>query len=422
MSDKYIGTISKYKLTCVIIVIAIIAITMITLLPGTSIADEVEPASINDVVAAFQDKFNDSSSNSITTFLFERAKVLFWLLAFIQVAWNLYHFALEGRLEIQTIIFALARQIFLLGVMYYFLNNAQNIFNAIISSFLQAGKQVADISSEASDVAGVLDLGFKVVGELWNSIENIPSGLLGIDKFPIYFIAGICAIIVLVSFAFASLTFIIAQCKLYMSAMVAIYFVGFASCDFTRNIAITAFKAVFCSAIEVFVMFILFGIASNFFPTLLSDVTLDGEPSNFYPVLCQVIVATFVFCGGLKILPQFASGIIAGSPLGGGSAMGSGQALAGAVAGGVATGLATAAGMAFGGVGGVVAAKASGAGTLGTIGRAIGGMAKGGYGGQQGQMGNIMRSGAQNAILRGLQRNQNSASKPNQNPNNVSPN
>ena len=80
-------------------------------------------------------------------------------------------------------------------------------------------------------------------------------------------------------------------------------------------------------------MYLLFGIAHDIFPTFFADVQ-SMTVSDIIPLCCQLVVATFVFAGALKTLPQFASGIVAGSPLGGGIQAGSGAALAGAVAGG----------------------------------------------------------------------------------------
>ena len=264
----------------------------------------------------------------------------------------------------------------------------------------------------------LITLGTQTTTTLFHSIGEVQGSMIA--KLPAYIFSGICCIIIMLSFAMSVLTLIIGLCKLYLSALIAIYFVGFASLDYTRNIAITAYKSVYCSGVEVFVMYLLFGIAHDIFPTFFADVQ-SMTVSDIIPLCCQLVVATVVFAGALKTLPQFASGIVAGSPLGGGIQAGSGAALAGAVAGGVATGIATVAGAGLGAVGGVKLAGAMGGGGWSKLGHGLAGVVKGGFGGEHGAVGNMMRQAGFNAVRRGLEKQHNNITPPGGNPNNVNP-
>lgn len=383
--------------------------------------------SMDKVVEKFKAVFNDEKSNKITMYLFERAKFIFYMLALIQLSWSLMHLAMEGRLEMQSVVLAATKQLLIIGIMYWLLTNAQDFFNGLIDGFNNAGKTVTQTTTD-NTASQIVKLGVDTVGGLFTSLSQAEGN---IGKVPQYIIVGICSVIILLSFAFAALTFIIAQCKVYMSAMVAIFFMGFGANDYTRNIAITAFKGVLCAVIELFTLHILFAMGKEVFTSFFDDVS-KIKAKDIITIASQLVIATFVYTSALKTLPQFASGILAGSPMGGGSAMGSGGALAGAVAGGVATGLTTAIGGGLAGKGALAAAKAAGTTSKSALfGKAMLGAARGGFAAKQrGLLGNITTDLAKDDIQMSLgigsqnQNNgqqQNSASAPSQNSNNVSP-
>lgn len=369
---------------------------------------------VDGVITKFQDVLRDGAN--IRDYLFNAAKKLFWILGLIQLSWNMYQLVLEGRFELQSVILCALKNIFLLVIMWFFLSNAESHFRLIINGFMNAGKSL----SGGGTMSELISLGAQTTTTLFQSIDKVQGSIFA--KIPAYIFGGICSIIIMLSFAMSILTLVIGLCKLYMSALIAIYFVGFASLDYTRNIAITAYKSVYCAGVEVFVMYLLFGIAHQIFPKFFTDVQ-TMTVSDIIPLCGQLVIATFVFAGALKMLPQFASGIVAGSPLGGGIQAGSGAALAGAVAGGVATGIAAVAGAGLGAAGGVKMAGAMGGGGWSKLGHGLAGAAKGGFGGKQGAVGNIMRQGGFRAVRRGIEQMQqhNSITPPGSNPNNVNP-
>ena len=388
--------------------VAAMAVSLLIVLPDMLYAAQ----QVDTVITKFQDVLRDGTN--VRNYLANAARQLFWILALIQIAWNLYQLILEGRFELQSFVLCVLKNIFLLVIMWFFLSNAESHFRLIINSFLNAGKAL----SGGGTMSELITLGTQTTTTLFHSIGEVQGSMIA--TLPAYIFSGICCIIIMLSFAMSVLTLIIGLCKLYLSALIAIYFVGFASLDYTRNIAITAYKSVYCSGVEVFVMYLLFGIAHDIFPTFFSDVQ-SMTVSDIIPLCCQLVVATFVFAGALKTLPQFASGIVAGSPLGGGIQAGSGAALAGAVAGGVATGIATVAGAGLGAVGGVKLAGAMGGGGWSKLGHGLAGVVKGGFGGEHGAVGNMMRQAGFNAVRRGLEKQHNNITPPGGNPNNVNP-
>lgn len=409
----YISQKSKSHLSMLIFIVIVLAaaVAINLYMPKSLWADPNKPQ-VDGVIEKFQDVLRDGAN--IRTYLFNAAQKLFWILGFIQLSWNMYQLVLEGRFELQSFVLCVLRNVFLLVIMWFFLSNAESHFRLITDSFMNAGKSLSGSMSE------LINLGTQTTSTLFQSIGKVQGSIFA--KLPAYIFSGICCIIIMLSFAMSILTLIIGLCKLYLSALIAIYFVGFASLDYTRNIAITAYKSVYCSGVEVFVMYLLFGIAHEIFPTFFSDVQTIAV-SDIIPLCCQLVVATFVFAGALKTLPQFASGIVAGSPLGGGVQAGSGAALAGAVAGGVATGIATVAGAGLGAIGGVKMAGAKGGGGWSKLGHGLAGAIKGGFGGKHGAVGNIMRQGGFHAVRRGIENQQqyNNITPPGGNPNNVNP-
>ena len=369
---------------------------------------------VDTVIDKFQEVLRDGAN--VRNYLTNAARQLFWILALIQIAWNLYQLILEGRFELQSFVLCVLKNVFLLVIMWFFLSRAETHFRLIINSFLNAGKTL----SGGGTMSELITIGTQITTALFKSVGEVQGSIIA--KLPVYIISGICCIIIMLSFAMSVLTLIIGLCKLYLSALVAIYFVGFASLDYTRNIAITAYKSVYCAGVEVFVMYLLFGIAHEIFPTFFSDVQ-SMTVTDIIPLSFQLVVATFVFAGALKTLPQFTAGIVAGSPLGGGIQAGSGAALAGAVAGGVATGIATVAGAGLGAVGGVKLAGTMGGGGWSKLGHGLAGAMKGGFGGEHGAIGNLMRQAGYSAVRRGIEKQHNNITPPdgNGNPNNVNP-
>lgn len=386
-----------------------VTLWLILLFPTSVFAD----TQLDDVITKFQEVLRDGGD--IKDFLLEAAQNLFWLLALIQFAWNLYQLILEGRFELQAAILCVLKNLFLLVIMWYFLTNAELHFRLIIEGFMNAGKTL----SGSGTMSDLIDFSTEITTGLFFSVKEAQGSIWA--KIPEYLFAGICAIIILLCLSASILTLIIGLCKLYLSSLIALYFVGFASLDYTRGIAITAYKSIYCAGVEVFVMYLLFGIANQIFPTFFSDVQ-SMTVADIIPLCCQLVFATFVFAGVLKTLPQFASGIVAGSPLGGGIQAGSGAALAGAVAGGVATGIATVAGAGLGAAGGLKLAGAMGGGGWSKLGHGLAGAIKGGFGGEHGAVGNMMRQAGFNAVRRGLEKQHNNITPPGgSNPNNVNP-
>lgn len=375
-------------------------------------ADLSSAAQVDEVIEKFQDVFK--TNTNITDFLYSAGRTLFWVLASIQIGWNLCQLALEGRADIQSVVLTVTKNIVILGIMWFFFSRASQHFELIIQGFQNAGKTL----SGSGTMSELINLGMRTVTGLFDSLRAVPGSTFA--KIPEYIIAGLCSVVILLCFSLAVLTLIIGLCKLYLSAMVALYFVGFASCDYTRGIAITAYKSVFCSSVEVFVMYLLFGIGNQIFPSFFDDVQTMTQ-SDIIPLCFQLVVATFVFSGALKTLPQFASGIVAGSPLGGGMQAGSGAALAGAIAGAVTTGVATAVGAGIGTAGGVKLAAATGGGKWSKLGHGLAGAVKGGYGGEHGAVGNLMRQAGFSAVRRGVEKQYNNITPPDGNPNNVPP-
>lgn len=397
-----------------LITIMVIAAVAITLYAHEPLWADPSKSQVDGVIEKFQNVFRDNSA--IREYLFNAGTTLFWILGFIQFAWNLYQLVLEGKFDIQNLILTMTRTMFILAIMWYFYDNAVSHFTTITSGFRRAGESL----SGAGTTAKLLSLGTKIPKGLFDAALAKFTWFSGI---PLVLVAGICSIIILLAFAGSILTLIIGLCKMYMSITVAIYFVGFASCDYTRGIAITAYKSVFCASVEVFVMYLLFGIGNEIFPSFFSDVQ-SMDSSDIIPLCFQMIIATFVFTGAMRTLPQFASGIVAGSPLGGGVQAGSGAALAGALAGAVTTGIATVTGAGLGAFGGVKMAGAMGGGKWSKIGHGLAGAAKGAFGGEHGAVGNLMRQSGYGAVRRGIEKRQpqyNNITPPGGNPNNVNP-
>ena len=407
---------SQSKQIALLVICAFIAVAAS---PSQALAE----APIDRVVEAFQSVLRDN--RGVGTYLHTAGIHLFWILAVAQIAWNFCQLAMEGRVDAQSAVMCMTRNIIVLGFLWVFMSRGLVYFEMIINSFLETGKSL----SGAATTAEMISLGQRVSWGLVHTAWEKSSGLSAIAAL---LVAVPCSLIILLAFAMTVLSLIIGICKAYLSATVAIYFVGFAGCQYTRDIAITAYKAVYCAGVELFVMLLLFGAGQQVFTAFFNDVSAT-DASSVFQLAYQLIIATFVFAGAMRTLPQFASGIITGAAMGGGGASGSGSALASAVAGGVATGIAAAAGAGIGAAGGVKMAAAAGGGGWSKLGHGLAGALKGGYGGEKGELFSFMRRRAYKSYERTFgpdydsagqaqqARAYNSITPPDSNPNNVPP-
>ena len=117
--------------------VAAMAVSLLIVLPDMLYAAQ----QVDTVITKFQDVLRDGTN--VRNYLANAARQLFWILALIQIAWNLYQLILEGRFELQSFVLCVLKNIFLLVIMWFFLSNAESHFRLIINSFLNAGKALS---------------------------------------------------------------------------------------------------------------------------------------------------------------------------------------------------------------------------------------------------------------------------------------
>lgn len=397
-----------------VIKITIFALAALLVLCSTALA-----ANSTDKIPvdALVDKFKDilDAGGPVHVYLDRGARYLFWLLATIQLVWNGIQLIFEGRYDAHSFVMMLVRSTFVLAFFYWLLTAASGNFAAIIDGFVNAGKQV----SGSSSLREMINIGINVSWGLLYGVWQYNSGATAVA---LLIMVTPLVVLIFLAYCITVLTYVMGLCKAYLSASIAIYLVGFGGCQFTRDIAITAYKSVLCAALEIFVILVLFGIGKEVFANIASNVQNVTGISETLKFAFQLVMATFVFTGAVKTLPNFISGIVNGSALGGGVTPGAGAAMVGSVAGAIGTGIGVAAGAALGGVGGLKLASSLGSGGWVKAGHIAAGAAKGAFGGEHGVVGNMMRQAGFNAVRRGLDKQHNNLTPPGGNPNNVSPN
>jgi len=336
---------------------------------------------------AVADKFREVlTDGNLTNFMLSQGKALFYWLGLIQLTWNMIKMLLEGNGDIHGATIAVARTILSIGIMLLLLDNSVVYFGMIIDSFKQMGEAVGG----PLQVSNLVDMSAQLVNDIYQYLWDSTSGLTYIGCL---LMAIIPVTLIFICFSTIILTALLAQCKTYISASVAVYLTGFGGCEYTKNIAITAYKGVLSASVELFTIYVLLGIGNELFRNFLTEAN-QGSGLDVMLNVFHILIAAIVYAGCVKTLPQFISTIINGFSSGGASTAGMASTAA-SVGGAVASAGLTAAG---GVAGAYVGGKAATGGGWNKLGMGLLGAAKGAYGSNTGAVGRMSRQGGESHL------------------------
>jgi P-type conjugative transfer protein TrbL len=315
-----------------------------------------------------------NASNQWAPRLHDYALWLLGCLAVIQLVWTFAPLVMRGA-ELGDILHELVKFILVIGFFYAMLDHATEWGGAIVNSFRQAGAHAAGLGSAEL-----------MPGDMFSTAVDFSRQVLtaGVSMFsPITsVVVAVSALIVLMCFTFIAALVFVTLVEAYIIINAAVLFMGFGGSQWTREYALAPIRYAVAVGAKLFVLTLIVGLIMQVSAEWSAAYTND-EAS------LMTLVGLSLVCAYLtKTIPELIGGMINGTSMGGGSAIG-GMAAAGAAAA-IATvttaGVAAPAAGALGAAGtGGGAASAAGGGLASALNASMaGGSTAGGIGGATG--------------------------------------
>ena len=266
---------------------------------------------------------NALQSSAITSRMLSMGKAVFSFLAVLQFIWAIYQLALDNRLEIQAMVMTVIRQIIYLG-MFLMIVNEGPVF------LLELGTWLADAGSSLSTTTSVdrlfslgLDIGIDTIIAARNAFafSELGASIAGL------IVAVFSAMIIIITFAFAGISALIASCKIYLVASVGALCLGFSGNSYTKDIAINAIRAALACGAELMTIYILIGLSNSVFASFSAEA-MTLQPDGIIDFSLQTLVASMIFAGLVMAMPSYISGLFFGGGSGGSAATSSGISMA----------------------------------------------------------------------------------------------
>ncbi|WP_017172497.1 P-type conjugative transfer protein TrbL [Xanthomonas phaseoli] len=294
--------------------------------------------------------------------LYEYAIRLFWLLASIQFIWTFMPLVMK-QADFGEIVGELLRFVLVIGFFLAVMKYSVEWSTAIVDSFRDAAASASGLGRalEPGDMLAVaLDFGRTMVKGI--SVFSPAKGLL----------IAVCAILVLACFAFIAAFMFVTLVESYVIINASVLFLGFGGSQWTRDFAIAPMRFTVAIGAKLFVLTLIVGLVVQSAKQWLAAYTND-EAS-----LMTMVGLALVCCYLTKTIPDLIGGMISGTSMGGGSAIG-GMAVAGAAGAAAAVATIATAGAATpaaaGALGAAGTSGATGAGVAGAGGISGGGLA-----------------------------------------------
>lgn len=294
--------------------------------------------------------------------LYDYAIRLFWLLASIQFIWTFMPLVMK-QADFGEIVGELLRFVLVIGFFLAVMKYSVEWSTAIVNSFRDAAASASGLGRalEPGDMLAVaLDFGRTMVKGI--SVFSPAKGLL----------IAVCAILVLACFAFIAAFMFVTLVEAYVIINASVLFLGFGGSQWTREFAIAPMRFTVAIGAKLFVLTLIVGLVVQSAKQWLAAYTND-EAS-----LMTMVGLALVCCYLTKTIPDLIGGMISGTSMGGGSAIG-GMAVAGAAGAAAAAATIATAGAAAPAAAGALGAAgtggAAGAGVAGAGGIGGGGLA-----------------------------------------------
>ena len=284
------------------------------------------------------------------------AKTLFWLLASIQFVWTFMPLVFR-QADFGEIVGELIRFILVIGFFYALLLFSAEWADKVVDSFRTAGASAAGLGTSQirpGDIFGTSIELANTIGdvETWNPLTATMVALAGL--------------LVLLCFAFIAAFMGLTIIESYVVINASVLFMGFGASQWTREYALAIVRYAVSVGAKLFVLTLIVGLIVDSAKTW--QAAYNHDDASMWTMVGLALVCAYL----AKTIPELVAGMISGTSMGGGSAIG-GMAAAGAA--GAAAAIAT---IATAGAAAPAAAGALGAaGSGGAAGTGGGGAASG---------------------------------------------
>lgn len=287
------------------------------------------------------------------------AKTLFWLLASIQFVWTFMPLVFR-QADFGEIVGELIRFILVIGFFYALLLFSAEWADKVVDSFRTAGASAAGLGTSQirpGDIFGTSIELANTIGdvETWNPLTATMVALAGL--------------LVLLCFAFIAAFMGLTIIESYVVINASVLFMGFGASQWTREYALAIVRYAVSVGAKLFVLTLIVGLIVDSAKTW--QAAYNHDDASMWTMVGLALVCAYL----AKTIPELVAGMISGTSMGGGSAIG-GMAAAGAA--GAAAAIAT---IATAGAAAPAAAGALGAAGSGGAAGAAGAAGAGGIGG-----------------------------------------
>ena len=250
----------------------------------------------------------------------------------LQLVYNMAMLVVNGKADMQSFAANLVRQIMIIGIFAFFLNNGPDLFNVIIKSFRMAAAGSGKLPPDVSP-GGIYSIGLKLTEKLkdvaWEN-TGFFSGSIGYLGY--LYIALVCFVMFL-SFSVITAVYTLTLIKTYFICTAGMLFLGFGGSEWSNDIAKSTLKCVFSVGAEVFVILLIAAIANTAISGWIDQITPTMTGDEYSSMAGVMASMTFILAILSVTAPGLASGLISGSAIGaGGTALAGGMAAGAAVA------------------------------------------------------------------------------------------
>jgi type IV secretion system protein TrbL len=351
------------------------SIVIAGLFAQAAIGQPFQTTNANDILQQFRDQRVQWTTN-----IFVYANTLFGILAVIEFAWSAAVMLLE-KSDLQSWASALIRKLMWIGVFYALLINGRIWIPAIIDSFNLIGANVAGLGGPLSP------------GDVFVQGLNIGGALIGAGSTSAFFtdpgtslVLILCALIVIVSYVFITINFIVTLVESYIVVSVGFIFLGFGGSRWTVPYTERYIGYAISIGIKIVLLYCLITAGLHLGVGWIDEAQNVGTGPHPNMVAFDVMGAALIFMMCCWQIPKLFAAIVGGAPaLAGGDLWGTGLAVVGtglAVAS-IGAGAVTATAGGSAALGGTSAAASSGSSTTGVM-SAVAGVGRGGLAGGAG--------------------------------------
>lgn len=236
------------------------------------------------------------------------ANRLFMLLATIELAWSFTVWVLDKN-ELQSFVAAVAKKIMFIGIFYALLLNGPSWIPAVIDSFVDAGSAAG--GSGGLSPSEVFTTGLDNAATMLEGIKNMSLW----DDFASIVIAGLSAIIIVLSFAVIAGQLLVALVESYIAVSAGLLFLGFGGSRWTTDFVQKFIGYAVATGVKLFMLYLIIGIGNSQaqnWKAMLATIGTPGVP--VFNIILTVLGGSLLLMFMSIQIPSMAASMLAGSP------------------------------------------------------------------------------------------------------------